>query len=167
MQAFGLARLGRDAELRTTGNGEQVANLSLAFTFGRKGTDGKRPTQWVEASLWGPQAAALAPYLLRGSSISVTLRDVCTETFNRADGSPGFKMVGTVLHVDLAERAPAPQDHAPAPAAQPARRPPAPAPAPRAPAPPPRSNTGSGFDDMDDDIPFMDPMKSRAFCLAT
>lgn len=35
-----------------------------------------------------------------------------------------------------------------------------------APAPAPRQAGGSGFDDMDDDVPFMDPLKSRAFCLA-
>lgn len=34
------------------------------------------------------------------------------------------------------------------------------------PPPPPRAAGGSGFDDMDDDIPFNDPLKRRAFCLA-
>ena len=51
MKAFGLARLGRDAEIRTTSNGEQVATLALAFSYGRKGSDGKRPTQWVDGAL--------------------------------------------------------------------------------------------------------------------
>ena len=60
MKAFGLARIGRDVELRTTQSGETVAGLSLAFSFGKKGADGKRPTQWVDASLWGKRAEALA-----------------------------------------------------------------------------------------------------------
>ena len=32
MNAYGLVRLGRDAELRTTGKGDTVATLALAFT---------------------------------------------------------------------------------------------------------------------------------------
>ena len=36
----------------------------------------------------------------------------------------------------------------------------------QAPAPAPRQAGGSGFDDMDDEIPFSDPMKRRAFALS-
>ena len=44
---FGLARLGRDAEIRTTSQGESVATLALAFSYGRKGSDGNwRPAHW-------------------------------------------------------------------------------------------------------------------------
>src|SRR5512139_2415973 len=56
MKAQGLARIGKDAEVRYTPSGTAVANVSLAFTFGKKGDDGKRPTQWVDASLWGQRA---------------------------------------------------------------------------------------------------------------
>ena len=71
MKAFGLARIGRDAEIRHTAGGDAVASLSLAFTYGRKGEDGKRPTQWVDASLWGKRAEALAQYLTKGSPAMV------------------------------------------------------------------------------------------------
>jgi hypothetical protein len=36
----------------------------------------------------------------------------------------------------------------------------------QAPAARPSAGGGPGFEDMDDDIPFSDPLKSRAFCLA-
>ena len=63
----GAFRLGRDAELRyTPGKNEPVINLALAFNWGQKGEDGNRPSQWIEASLWGKRAEALAPYLLKG-----------------------------------------------------------------------------------------------------
>ena len=141
-QLFGLARLGRDAELRTTAQGEHVAGLSLAFSYGRKGQDGKRPTQWVDGALWGKLAEAISPYLLRGSNVSVTLDDVHIETFRKADGTDGIKLVGRVSSIELAGGNQATQ--APRPAA----------PAPR-PAPVPKAApAGSGFDDMDDDIPF-------------
>lgn len=139
MQAFGLARIGRDAEVRFTPKGEAVANLSLAFTYGRKGDDGKRPTQWVDGSLWGKRAEALAQYLTKGTLLAVTLEDVAIETFTKADGTPSSKLVARVTNVELAGSPTQAQKPAPAPA---------PAPKPTKPAP------SNSFDDMDDDIPF-------------
>lgn len=141
MKSFGLARIGRDVEVRYTPGGDAVASISLAFAYGRKGEDGKRPTQWVDAALWGKRAEALAPYLLKGGLVAVTLEEVHIETFQGSNG-PGHKLVGKVLDIELAGGGDKPAA-APRPAPAPAR-----APA-RAPAP-----TGSGFDDMDDDIPF-------------
>ena len=139
---FGLARLGRDAEIRYIPSGEAVASLSLAFSYGKKGADGKRPTQWVDGALWGKRAEALAPYLLKGSLIAVTLEDVHIETFRKQDGTDGVKLAGRVIDVELAggkddRAAPAPQ--APRQQAAPQRQAPA--------------STSSGFDDMSDDHP--------------
>ena len=147
MKAFGLARLGRDAEIRTTGNGEQVATLALAFSYGRKGSDGNRPTQWVDAALWGKRAEALAPYLTKGGLVSVSLEDVHIETFEGKNG-PGHKLAARVVDVELAS--PKQPSAAPAPRQAPAPRP-APAPA-----------GGHGFEEMDSDIPFMDALKRRS-----
>ena len=138
-QLFGLARLGRDAELRTTAQGEHVAGLSLAFSYGRKGQDGKRPTQWVDGALWGKLAEAISPYLVKGSSVSVTLDDVHIETFRKADGTDGIKLAGRVSSIELAGG----NQTAQAPRAAPTPRP-----------QPKAAPAGSGFDDMNDDIPF-------------
>lgn len=72
---MGLARLGRDAEVKDVSD-TPVCNLSLAFNYGRKGEDGKRPTQWVDGALWGKQAESLAPYLKKGGMVFVVLSDV-------------------------------------------------------------------------------------------
>lgn len=73
MKHIGLARLGKDAELKTTQGGEQYANLSLAVDY----RDGKnRETQWIGATLWGKQAEALAQYLVKGSVHCFTLSDL-------------------------------------------------------------------------------------------
>lgn len=136
---YGLAKIGRDAELRRTSNGEAVCNLSLAFNYGRKGEDGKQPTQWVEGSLWNKRAEAMAQYLLKGTGVMVTLQDVHIETFTKGDNTQGVKLVGRVAEIAFAGSAP--QRQAPPP--------PPPKPVPK-PAP-----TGSGFEDMDDDIPFV------------
>lgn len=137
-QLFGLARLGRDAELRTLPNGDHVANLSLAFAYGRKGENNKRPTTWVDGSLWGKRAESLIEYLKKGSLVAVTLEDVHIQTYKTRDGGEGSKIAGKVTAIDLAGGGQA--------------APPPPPPAPRPPPPPHRPN--SGFEDMDDDIPF-------------
>lgn len=145
MQIMGLCRLGRDAELRSTTSGDQVASLSLAFNYGKKGADGKKPTQWLEGALWGARAEALAPHLTKGTAVCVTLDEPHIETFNKQDGSQGIKLVARVSSLEFAGGG--------------EQRTPAPAPAPRAAAPAPRpqpqrATSGTGFDDMDDDIPF-------------
>jgi single-strand DNA-binding protein len=135
---IGLFTLGRDAELRTTAQGDQVASLALAYQYGRKGNDGKRPTQWVDAALWGERAAKLAEYLTKGSEFLMTVEDLHVETYDKRDGGQGIKLAGRIGTVEFTRSKPAVQALAPTPAP----RPPAPKPA-------------SGFDDMDDDsIPF-------------
>lgn len=141
-QMFGLARIGRDVELRYTQDQQAVANLSLAFNYGRKASDGKRPTQWVDASLWGKLAEALQPYLTRGTAVSVTIDDVHIESFEGRDG-PGHKLVGRVSAIELAgSRDAQPAQRQQQPPAQQQRQ------QQRAP------QGGGGFDDMGDDIPF-------------
>jgi len=148
MKSHGIARIGRDAEVRYIPSGEAVVSLSLAFTYGRKGPDGKRPTQWVEGAFWGKRAETLAPYLLKGSQIGVDLEDTHIETYAKADGTQAFKLAAKVVDVTLisGQAAQTPAQAAPQRQAAPAQRP---APARQAPAP-----AGGGFDDMDDDIPF-------------
>lgn len=136
MNGYGLARLGRDAELRSTSNGDSVATLALAFT---RRVKGEKLTQWVDGALWGKRAESLAPYLTKGTLVSVSLEDVHIETFQGKSGE-GHKLAARVIDLELASSK---QDGA------------APAPAPRpAPRPAPAPSAGSGFDDMDSDVPF-------------
>lgn len=138
---YGIARIGRDAELRHTPQGEAVINLSLAFSYGRKGADGKTPTTWVDGALWGKRAESLAEYLVRGQAVLVTVGDVHIEIFKTRDGGQGSKIVGRVSEIEFA--GPRPE----APKAPPPQQRQAPPQRQQAPA-------SSGFDDMDDDIPF-------------
>lgn len=100
-QIAGVFRLGRDAEVRFTQGGDPVANLALAFNYGKKDADGKRPSQWVDAILWGKRAEALSPYLKSGGQIYALLGDPRIETYDRKDGTQGFKLVANVLEVEL------------------------------------------------------------------
>jgi single-strand DNA-binding protein len=138
MKANGLARIGKDAEVRYTPGGAAVANVSLAFTYGKKGDDGKRPTQWVDASLWGQRAESLAPYIKKGGQIVAYLEDVSIQTFTKGDGTQATKMVARLVDLEFVA------------GGEQASSQPKPQPRPQA---APQSH-GSGFDDMDDDIPF-------------
>lgn len=102
MKTFGLARIGRDVEVRFIANGEAVANLALAFNYQNKG---EKCTQWIEASLWGKRAESLAPYLRKGGLISVTVDDAHIETYEGKNGT-GTKLVGRVSDIELAGGAP-------------------------------------------------------------
>lgn len=121
MKTIGLARLGRDAEIRYTPGGDAVCNLSLAVNYGQKAQDGNRPTQWIDASLWGKRAESLAQFLTKGSVHCFTLEDIHLETYQGKNGE-GVKLVARVLDVELGPRAGGDQ-----PASQPVQRQPAPA----------------------------------------
>lgn len=97
-----IGRLGRDAELRYTPDGNAVCDLALACEYGRKGQDGKRPTQWVDATLWGKQAEAMAPYLLKGQQLHFTIDDTHVETYTKNDHSQGVKLTGRVIIIKFA-----------------------------------------------------------------
>lgn len=96
----GTARLGRDAEMRATQGGDSVANFNVAFNYGRKDNNGNRPTQWVRCTLWGKQAEALTPYLLKGQQVTVVLRDVHLEEFDGQNGRI-TSLCGTVSDIEL------------------------------------------------------------------
>jgi single-strand DNA-binding protein len=141
----GVYRLGRDAQTRYLPSGEAVCNLSLAYNFGKKDANGKQATTWLDAALWGKRAESAAAYLTKGTAIFAVLSDLHIETFNKADGTPGVKLAARVDSFDFlpikrpddaGQQAPKPQQ-----SAAPTQRP----------AP---SAGQSGFEDMDDDIPF-------------
>jgi single-strand DNA-binding protein len=151
---IGVFRLGRDAEVRSTSAGETVTTLGLAYNFGKKGQDGKKPTQWVDCALWGDRGPKLQEWLVQGTQIYAVLEDVRIEEFKKRDGSSGSKLAARVASLEFVS---APRDsggegrqqeHRPQQYAAPAQ-------APRAAPRPPSAAAGSGFDDMDDDIPFI------------
>jgi len=145
MKSSGLFRLGRDAEARALPSGEIVVNLALAFNYGKKGQDGSRPSQWIDASMWGERASKIAPYLLKGNQVVVHLSDLHIETYQGQNG-PGSDDVELVSSQQAPQQQ-QPQRQAPQPQRQPAPQRQAPQQAYQAPAP-------SGFDDADMDIPF-------------
>jgi len=106
----GLMRLGKDAAIRYTPGGDAVANLSLAYNYGKKDGEGKRPSQWVSATLWGDRATKLAPHLLKGQQLCVTLDDIHVETYERREGGTGVNLKARVVSLEFAGSKPAGED---------------------------------------------------------
>lgn len=149
-----FGRIGRDAELRYTSGQNPVAvcSIPVAIDYGRKGQDGKKPTQWYEVTLWGKQAEALAEYLTKGKQVFFTGKDLHIETFNKQDGTQGMKLVCECQEIKFASDG---QQSTQAPRQQQAPQ--------RQPAPRPQQPQGQqpapDFDSFDDDIPFADPYR--------
>ena len=132
----GLARIGRDAELKYTSGGTAVCNVALAFNTGygdRKGTT------WIDVSIWGKQAEGLADHLLKGTAIVAHLKDIKLEMYDKRDGGQGAKLTATLVDLEFAGSK---QQDGQAPA-QPQRQ-----------APPPAPPPAQKFEDFADDIPF-------------
>ena len=125
-------QLGKDAEVRYLANGDAVCNFSVADSQGKD-----KPTIWWNCSLFGKRAESLAPYLLKGGAVTVS-GNVTEREYKANDGTPRKSMEIRVQDVALQGGRPAMPAH---PASEKARK------------EPPRTS-GSGFDDMDDDIPF-------------
>jgi single-strand DNA-binding protein len=163
-----LGNLGRDPEVRYTPSGAAVCNLRIATTRTWKSKDSgekMEETEWHSVVLYDRQAEIAGEYLKKGRPVFIEGRlktrkwqdkegvdryttEIVADSMQLLGGREG--MGGGAGGGDeegggggYSERS-APQRAAPA-----AR--PSAAPAPRAPAPKPSS---TGFDNMDDDIPF-------------
>lgn len=132
----GIVRIGKDPELRSTPSGDQVMELSLAYNYGRKGDDGKKPTQWISASMWGSRAEKLQPYLKKGGQVFVVLTDVHVYSYDKKDGTPGVVLRGKVAEIELIGGAPTAEKEK------------------TYQQKPEKPQTTGSFDDLDDDIPF-------------
>ncbi|HRN97572.1 MAG TPA: single-stranded DNA-binding protein [Candidatus Saccharibacteria bacterium] len=137
-----FGRVGRDATLRYTPSGTAVAEIALAYEYGRKDQQtGKKPTQWIEVTMWGKTAEALSQYLTKGKQVFIEAKDVHIQTYDKNDGTQGFKLAAEFVGIKFANDG---QQQSQAPAQQQQR----PAQQQSQQAAPPDHNT------FDDDIPF-------------
>lgn len=65
----GVGRVGKDAVVRNTGNGDAVTGFSLAMD---NGWGDKKQTLWFDASGWGKRYEGASPHLLKGAQVFVS-----------------------------------------------------------------------------------------------
>lgn len=129
MITIGLARIGNEPVMRYLADGKPVLDLSLAYNYGKKDQSGNKPTQWVNAAMFGDRAEKLLPYLNKGDQIMVSLEDLHIDNYNKKDGTAGTSLKARINSVELiAKKKDEPKEQ-----------------------PAPQSKS---FDDLTDDVPF-------------
>lgn len=71
--------VGRDAELRRTGNGDAVLGFSVAVDQGKDKNGQKRDAKWYDASIWGKRAESLQNYITKGTKLTLQGRPTARE----------------------------------------------------------------------------------------
>jgi single-strand DNA-binding protein len=154
-----LGNCGRDPEIRYLPSGQAVANVSLATSSRRKDKntgESIEDTQWHRITFYDRLAEIAGEYIKKGQPIYVEGR-LKYGKYTDKDGveKNTVDIIATEMQL-LGKRegmgGPSDGDEG---AAAPRRAAPAARPAPSAPAARPApAKASSGFDDMDDDIPF-------------
>lgn len=149
-----VGNCGRDPEIRYLPSGQAVANISIATTSRRKDkTSGEtiEDTQWHRVTFYDRLAEIAGEYVKKGKPVYVEGR----LKYGKYTDQSGVEkntcdIIATELQLLGGRDSGGDDSQAPAPRQAAAPRP-APAPAPARTAPP---KPDSGFNDMDDDIPF-------------
>ena len=152
-----IGNLGKDPEVRYTPNGSAVCNLRIATTRNwknRESGERQEETEWHSVVLYDRQAEVAGEYLKKGRPVYIEGRlktrkwqdkdgndryttEVVAETMQLLGGRESMGGGGEEGGYGGREQSEGRS-----------------APAPRAPAQKPAPKSSTGFDDMDDDIPF-------------
>ena len=163
-----VGNLGADPETRYLPSGDAVSNIRLATTdrYKEKGSgEMKELTEWHRVSFFGRLAEIAGEYLKKGSSVYIEGRirtrkwtdqagvekystEIVADQMQMLGGRGGSMSSGGGDDGGFQQREPAAERPARVASSGAGRSAPAAAPRPSAPA------ASSGFDDMDDDIPF-------------
>lgn len=154
-----VGNCGRDPEIRYLPSGQAVANISIATSSRRKDKntgESIEDTQWHRVTFYDRLAEIAGEYVKKGQPVYVEGRLKYGKYTDQAGVEKNtVDIIATEMQLlGKREGMGGPSDSGDEGGA-PQRR--AAAPAPRAPAPAPRqapAKSSSGFDDMDDDIPF-------------
>lgn len=91
-----VGRLGSDPELKSVGNSQSVARLSVATSEAWTGKDGQKQerTEWHRVVVWGRQAENCAKHLAKGRQVYVEGR---LQTRSWEDQASGQKKYATEI----------------------------------------------------------------------
>jgi single-strand DNA-binding protein len=130
-----IGRVGVDPEVRYLTNGDPVVSLRIATSKSWKDKqtgEKKEHTEWHRVNMFGKLAEIVREYVEKGALIFVQ-GELKTREWTDKDG---VKKYSTEIFADTMKMLGSKSNHQPSSGQQ------------------QRSNKGSGFDDMNDDIPF-------------
>ena len=130
-----IGRVGRDPEVRYLTSGDAVVNISLATTErwkDKSSGETKEATEWHRVNLFGRLAEIAGQYVHKGSLIYIEGK-IKTRKWKDKDGTEKYttEIFGETLKLLSSSQGTQPREEKPKP-----------------------ESKGSGFDDMDDSIPF-------------
>jgi single-strand DNA-binding protein len=145
-----IGNLGRDPEVRYAPSGSAICNVTIATSRQWKDkTSGEKQeeTEWHRVVFYDRLAEIAGEYLKKGRPVYVEGR-LKTRKWTDKDGVEKYttEIVAAEMQLLGSREGMGGGDESSAAARS--------APAPRAPAPKPAAKSGTGFEDMDDDIPF-------------
>ncbi|MFL6581745.1 MAG: single-stranded DNA-binding protein [Burkholderiales bacterium] len=147
-----IGNLGRDPEVRYMPSGDAVANITIATTetWKDKGGEKQEQTEWHRVAMFGKTAEIAGEYLKKGSQVYIEGK-LQTRKWTDKEGQERYT---TEIRADRmqmlgsrsggSERMPPVEEEAPSRSST----------APAKKAPTAAAGKGSGFDDLEDDIPF-------------
>lgn len=130
-----IGRVGRDPEVRYLTSGDAVVNISLATTErwkDKSSGETKEATEWHRVNLFGRLAEIAGQYVQQGSLIYIEGK-IKTRKWKDKDGTEKYttEIFGESLKLLSSKQGTQPREEKPK-----------------------AESKGSGFDDMDNDIPF-------------
>jgi single-strand DNA-binding protein len=149
-----IGNLGRDPEVRYTPSGSAVCNVSVATTRtwkNKESGDKQEETEWHRVVFYDRLAEIAGEYLKKGRPVYVEGR-LKTRKWQDKEGKDTYTTEIIAEQMQLLGSREGMGGGAPAGADDHGEG--RSAPAPRAPASKPAAKSATGFDDMDDDIPF-------------
>lgn len=115
-KVFLIGHLGQDPEVRHTGNGTAVANLSMATTARWKDPESqerRERTEWHRVVVWGRQAEVAEGYLKKGSPVHVE-GELRTRSWMDKDGNKRYTTEVVARRIQLVGKAEKPAGEPPA-----------------------------------------------------
>lgn len=85
----GVGRLTKDVDLRYTGNGKAVSNVTIAINRPFKNQNGENEADFINFVVWGKGAENLANYMRKGGQIGIDGR-LQTRTYENNNGQTVF-----------------------------------------------------------------------------
>jgi len=144
-KAIILGNVGKDPDIRYTADGAAIANFSVATSENWKDKAGNKQekTEWHRISAFGKLAEIIGQYVKKGTQVYIEGR-IQTRKWQDKDGSDRYttEIVASELRM-LGGKS---EDREPEPAPK------------RAPT---RNETTKAIQDMDDEIPFMQPFHGQ------
>ena len=150
-----IGNLGRDPEIRYAPSGSAICNVTVATSrVSKDKNSGERQeqTEWHRVVMFDRLAEIAGEYLKKGKSVYIEGR-LQTRKWTDKDGVERYSteiIANEMTMLGGREGMGAPSGDEGGGDSRPARS----APPPRAPASKPAAKSSTGFDDMDDDIPF-------------